>query len=424
MNASANELKSSTVPPDPFPVGFGKYRLLKHLAAGGMAQIFLAAIDGPQGFQKTCVIKRILPQFAALPDFAEMFVTEAKVAALLNHPNIVQVFDFGTVDDQYYLAMEYVEGTSLNGLMRAAAKARVALGPRLAVHLGIPLCDALAYVQSMRLPSGEPMSIVHRDVTPGNVLISNTAEVKLTDFGVVKTSLSPGSTSAGVLKGKFAYMSPEQVNHQPLDHRSDIFSLGVVLYELATGHRLFKRSSIAEMLSAVSAAEVPLPSELVPDFPVGVERVLLKALAADPEQRYQSAREMLAELDAFRLEQRWTSGRRELAGLMVQLFPNAAHPASVDASWPGRTKTPTPAVSNTVPMRRPAASALSTPGPTAATRSESEEAPWSEVSFEELSLPGISIEDDGPARRWWETPWAMGAAAMAATAGFWWLVLS
>ena len=421
MNAFAD---NTEIPPTPeMPLGgFGKYRLTRKLAAGGMAQIYLATIDGPQGFSKVCVLKRILPQFANLPDFEEMFVTEAKVAALLQHPNIVQVFDFGRVADNYYLTMEYIDGTSLNGLMRAASRAGVPLGPRLAVHLGIPLCDALSYVGSMRLPNGDPLNLVHRDVTPGNVLISNSAEVKLTDFGVVKTSNNAKSTAAGVLKGKFAYMSPEQVRHRPLDHRSDIFSLGVVLYELATGHRLFKRSSIAEMLNAVSNADVPLPSELVPNFPPGVSQILMKALAREPEQRYQSAREMMVDLDNFRQEQHWSSGRRELAALMSSLFPNAAHPSKVDASWPGARglAAVTGGSSGTTPMRRPSSQRPAPSSLLDSVPSASSEA----VLEEDASLPGIVIDEvEEPSRTWLELSMVLGAAA-SATAFFWWLVLS
>ncbi len=318
---------------EPILPGFGKYRLVRKLAAGGMAQIYLATIDGPSGFSKTCVVKRILPQFANLEDFSEMFVTEAKVAALLNHTNIVQTFDFGQVGDQYYLAMEFVDGPSLDVMMRRAAKDGVALGVKLATHLGIPLCDALTYVQQMRLPSGEPLHLVHRDVTPGNILISRTAEVKLTDFGVVKTSVNSRSTTVGVLKGKFAYMSPEQLLQKPLDHRSDLFSLGVVLYEAATGRRLWKRSALGDLISAVTHEEVPRPTQFIPGFPPGFEQILLKALAKDPDDRYQSAREMMTDLDTFKVAEGYTNGRRELIATLGRLFPGAMPDSSYSTSW-------------------------------------------------------------------------------------------
>ncbi len=417
MNDATAQPRTDPAPVEP-PLGaFGKYRLVKKLAAGGMAQIYLATIDGPQGFSKTCVIKRILPQFANMDDFSEMFVTEAKVAALLSHPNIVQVFDFGSIDSQYYLAMEWIDGTSLNGLMRAAAKAKVPLGPELAVHLGIPLCDALSYVGAMRMPNGEALNLVHRDVTPGNVLISNTAEVKLTDFGVVKTSVNAKSTSAGVLKGKFAYMSPEQVRHQVLDHRSDLFSLGVVLFEVATGQRLFKRATIADMLAAVGNADIPMPTEICPGFPEEVERILLKALEREPEDRYQSAREMMADLDAYRIAQQLPSGRRELSSLMATLFPDSVSASSFEPSYPG-SKPSTSKGKRMVPLRGPQESAH--PG----TARLGVAAAKAGADDEEDSLPGVSIEIEEEGRPSLWSASAAIAAAVSATAGFWWWVLN
>jgi serine/threonine protein kinase len=358
------ESESSSVPKTPTQAAdlgsFGKYRLVRKLAAGGMAQLYLAQIDGPDGFSKTCVMKKILPHLADNGDFAEMFITEAKVAAWVNHPNIVQVFDFGKVADQYYLAMEYIDGPTLHEMILRAAKVGKALGPRMAVHLGIPLCDALEYIALLTAPDGEPLNLVHRDVTPGNVLISKGAEVKLTDFGVVKSALNAKSTQAGVVKGKFAYMSPEQAMAKGLDHRSDIFSLGVVLYEVATGKRLWKRAPPVQMIAAVIHSEIPRPSEVVPDFPLGVERILMKALARNPDERYQSAREMLADLDAFRQAQNWSSGRRELHGLITNYFPElTSNVVPLTNRVGGSINTPPPASLAPNP-ERPVASPSST----------------------------------------------------------------
>jgi serine/threonine protein kinase len=325
-----NQLDSTTnlrAPELPSRNLFGKYRLVKKLAAGGMAQIYLASIEGPDGFSKTCVIKKVLPELANRSDFCEMFVLEAKVAALFNHPNIIQIFDFGKITDEYYLAMEYIEGPSLEELMIRAKRAGDALGPKLAVHLGMPLCDALTYLQELTLPDGEPLNLVHRDVTPGNVLISKTAEVKLTDFGVVKTATSH-STQAGVVKGKFAYMSPEQAVGKPLDHRSDIFSLAVVLFEVATGTRMWKRGTPMEMIANWVKSEIPKPSDRVADFPQPLEDILMKALKKNPDERYQTAQEMLSDLDAFRRTQQWAGGRRELTQTIGRYFPEFQRSAS------------------------------------------------------------------------------------------------
>lgn len=286
-----------------------------------MARLFLATLNGPDGFAKRCVLKHILPELARDPSFAAMFVNEAKVAAMLSHPNIVQVFEFAKEQDQYYFAMEYVDGTSLDRLVRAARKAGLPLGPRVAVEVGIPVASALAYAHDFTLPDGTPLALVHRDVAPDNVLLSREGIVKLTDFGVVKTAINSQDTIAGVVKGKWSYMSPEQVLAMPVDRRSDVFSLGIVLYELSTGVRLFKGDSVPQTANAVARAEVVPPSQIVSDFPLPLERILLKALAREPSQRYQTAAQMGAYLDAFRTSQSWTSGSQHLGTLVSQLFP-------------------------------------------------------------------------------------------------------
>lgn len=314
---------------------FGKYRIVRRLASGGMADIFLAVIDGPDGFSKTCVIKRILPEYASLDVFSKMFAGEAKVAALLSHPNIVQVFDFGKIDGQYYLAMEWIQGASLDQVVRRARKASFPLGPRMAVNVGIAIADALSYAHAKTLPDGTPLRLVHRDITPGNVLVSREGVIKLADFGVVKSEVNLERTAAGVVKGKFAYMSPEQVTNRDLDGRSDLFSLGIVLYEIATGRRLFKFDSVQQTIIAISNAEVPAPSTREPGFPAALERILLKLLARAPEARHQTAAELHADLEQFRASQNWTSGGREIALMMGKLFPpeTAALPAAPVSSF-------------------------------------------------------------------------------------------
>lgn len=313
---------------------FGKYRLLRKIAVGGMAEIFLASIEGPDGFSKTCVIKKVLPEFSLQKDFTDMLVTEAKVSALLNHPNIVQVFDFGRIHDSYFIAMEWVDGCSLEGLIKQSSKVKQPLGPRVAVQVGIPLCEALEYAHNMSRPDGQFLNLVHRDVTPGNVLISNTGLIKLTDFGVVKVSNNENATQAGVVKGKFAYMSPEQIKSRPLDRRSDVFSLGIVLYELAVGRWLFRRAEMAAVVNAVANADVPLPSSVVPGFPKDLEAVLMRALSKDANDRFDTAGEFLTELEAFRSARQWTSSTRELAALQRRIFPQGYKDQSeVNATW-------------------------------------------------------------------------------------------
>ncbi|MGQ0506449.1 MAG: serine/threonine protein kinase, partial [Myxococcaceae bacterium] len=299
-------------------------------------------------------------------------------------------------------------------MMRRAAKDGIALGPKLATHLGIPLCDALGYVSQLRLPTGEPLNLVHRDVTPGNILISRTAEVKLTDFGVVKTSVNSRSTSVGVLKGKFAYMSPEQLQQRPLDHRSDIFSLGVVLYEVATGRRLWKRTGLGDLIAAVTACEVPRPTDFIPGFPEGFERILLKALAKDPADRYQDAREMMADLDAFKVQQGYTNGRRELSAMLGKLFPGAMPDASYNSSWaspiqPGSVR-----------------SYAGAPAPSLSAKSGSGLVMSAEdfLSSEGSSLPGAENAPSSWLGNGQLEVVLTLVVALAATALFWWRILS
>lgn len=300
---------------------FGKYRVVRALGTGGMAQVFLASLDGPDGFSKTCVIKRIRPEYARDEAYAQMFVNEAKVAAMLSHPNVVHVFEFAKEQGTYFLAMEYVAGASLERMVRAARAANVPLGPRTAVEIGIPVANALAYVHAFAPPDGgAPLKLVHRDITPGNVLVSREGNVKLADFGVAQSTMSTQNTVAGVVKGKLPYMSPEQVSGLPLDGRSDVFSLGIILYELTTGHRLFKGDSVGATALAVMRGRIPKPSQLVPNVPAELERIIMTALARDLRKRYGSANAMAADLEAFRVSQNWSTGSNHLGTLVTSLF--------------------------------------------------------------------------------------------------------
>ena len=293
MTLNIGELRSVGGEGTPPPVGevVGKYRLIRDLGIGGMARVSLATLEGPAGFSKRYVVKRILPEFARNPQFARMFANEARVAAMLDHPNIVRVFEFDRENGTYYLVMEYVDGASLDQIVRAARKGGVPLGPDFAVEVGLPLARALAYAHSLKLPDGRPLNLVHRDVSPGNVLISRDGAVKLTDFGVVKSTIT--TTVAGAVKGKLSYMSPEQITVQNVDHRSDLFSLGVVLYEVATGLRLFRGDSLGATAVRVMRAVVPPPRSVMPETDPRLEAILMRLLERDPRARYQSAADLL-----------------------------------------------------------------------------------------------------------------------------------
>ncbi|HWE30870.1 MAG TPA: serine/threonine-protein kinase, partial [Polyangia bacterium] len=251
-----------------------------------MAEVFLARRPGPRGFEKRLAVKRILPHLAAQPDFVNMFLDEARLAAQLDHPHIVHIHDFGVDGDSYYLAMEYVCGEDLARLIARAAE----LGPP------IPLADAATILVAAceALHHAHERGVVHRDVTPANLLVSYDGVVKLADFGIAKSQavVARAQTNAGTLKGKIPYMSPEQARAKPLDRRSDIFSLGVCAWELITGQRLFYRKSELDMLRAVQMCDVPRLSSVRHDVPRRLEAAIDKALACEVDDRWDDAADL------------------------------------------------------------------------------------------------------------------------------------
>jgi serine/threonine-protein kinase len=284
------------------PKRFGKYTLLRKLATGGMAELFLAIQKSVAGFEKLLVIKRILPSMNQDRAFIDMLLHEARVAATLSHPNIVQIFDVGHADGQYYIAMEHVHGEDLRSIVRQMKKKSVFEFPiehALAIVLG--MCAGLAYAHEKGELDGTALNIVHRDISPQNVVVTFSGDVKIVDFGIAK-SADKGmmeQTKSGRLKGKVPYMSPEQARGERLDARSDIFATGVMLFELTTGRRLFKGASEYETLKLICEREYPRPSEIRPDYPSDLEPIVMRALEKDVGRRYQSAREMQADIEAF-----------------------------------------------------------------------------------------------------------------------------
>ncbi len=257
-----------------------------------MATIYLASSVGPGGFTKPCALKLLRPEFSGQGDMASTLVQEARIAALLTHPNIVQVFDFGELDDNYFMAMEWVDGVALSQLLTMLSRDGRTLTIGAVVQVGLAVADALAYLaDGVELDNGRA-SLVHRDVSPSNVLVSTGGLVKLTDFGVVKVLEAPQHTKIGVVKGKYGYMSPEQLRGDPVDHRSDVFALGVVLFESLTSMRLFHRKNLAATVAAVHAARVPPPSAVNVAVPPELDAIVLRALARRPEERWQTAREL------------------------------------------------------------------------------------------------------------------------------------
>ena len=284
-----------------------RYRLQNKIAHGGMAEIFLAWQVGVEGFQKQVVLKRILPALAADPSFVRMLVDEAHIASTLNHGNLVQVLDLGKSGDEFFLVLEFVDGWSLEHVRKRAQKARMKMPVPLILHVTSALCRALAYVHT-RKRDGRALGIVHRDVTPQNVLLSREGEVKLADFGIAKAIGKTEKSATGIIKGKFAYMSPEQSVGGELDARSDLFSVGTMLYVLTTGRKPFDGPTDLDVLMQVRKARFEKPSEIVKDFNPEIERFIARALRADRSRRWQSAAQMADRLDAILLKLGQPSG--------------------------------------------------------------------------------------------------------------------
>jgi serine/threonine protein kinase len=275
---------------------FGQYILLEKVATGGMAELFKAKKIGIEGFERVLAIKRILPHLSSDEEFIDMFIAEAKLVARLTHKNIAQVYDFGKIDQNYFIAMEYIRGKDLKGILKRCEVQNIKLPVALAVFIAKEVASALSYAHRQKDSMGKNFNIIHRDVSPQNILVSYEGDVKVVDFGIAKAG-THSKTTTGVLKGKLSYMSPEQAWGKPIDHRSDIFSLGIVLYEMLTGERLFKGDTEINTLERVRAAKVEsFPSSINADLPSELDDKVLKALAKEVTDRYQDASSMEADL--------------------------------------------------------------------------------------------------------------------------------
>ncbi|MEZ4221935.1 MAG: serine/threonine-protein kinase [Polyangiaceae bacterium] len=303
------------------PAQLGRYEVVGLLATGGMAEILLARIRGPSGFQRPVVIKRILPHLARLEEFREMFLDEARLVARINHENVVQVHELGSEGNELFLVMEYLEGESAGGLIRRLASRGEALEPWLGAHIVAEACAGLQAAHELRDDAGKPLQLVHRDVSPQNLFVTYSGSAKLLDFGIAKATDRSTKTATGQIKGKFQYMSPEQCQSEPIDRRSDIFSLGTVLYELTTGRRLFKRDNELLTFQAICQEPVTFPSRVMQGYPAALEPIVLRALARRPEDRYQTAAEMRQDLlAAIREIDDSRDPRAELGNLMSREF--------------------------------------------------------------------------------------------------------
>jgi len=344
--------KRPTAPPASDQDRFGQFQLIEKIATGGMAEVYKARMSGVDGFQKIVAIKKILPHMAASDDFMTMFSDEAKLAAQLNHPNIIHIYDLGKVDKSYYIAMEYVEGRDLRSILNSGAQHGLPLPPELALFVASKLANALDYAHRRKDFNGQDLSLVHRDVSPQNVLISYEGDIKLCDFGIAKATSKSSQTQAGALKGKLQYMSPEQASGKPLDRRSDLFSLGSVLYEMLTGEKLFAGESDMTILDQVRNVKAQAPSSKNPDVPKRVDAIVLKALAKNPEDRYQNASDLQRDLESVLYTFSPAPGSADLAIFMHHLqaeekgaaaesdraFDAAFTPSKVEAAAPTKSK--------------------------------------------------------------------------------------
>ncbi len=312
-----------------FPIPFGRYQLVERLALGGMAELFKARVVGAHGFQKPVVIKKILPHLAMDASFVAMFIDEAKITARLDHPKIAQVLELGTIDEQMYIAMEFIDGPDVLALLRACAHRKQVLPLHLAVHIAAEVLDALEYAHHARDEEGHVLGIVHRDISPSNVLISRRGDVKLADFGIAHAVERQQKTQAGTLKGKYGYMSPEQVVGGDLDGRSDLFSVGILLAEMLMGRRLFTAPNELDVLLMVRDVKLDRLEKYGGAIPDDLRAILLKAVMRDPKDRYTAAAGFRDALNEWLFQHRLRVGPADLAAL-------------VDALTAGVQKTPLP----------------------------------------------------------------------------------
>ena len=306
-----------------FPIAFGRYHLVERLAVGGMAELYLADVKGDHGFAKRVVIKRILPQLAADPHFTQMFIAEAKITARLMHPKIAQTHRLGREDGQLFIEMEYVDGLDVLAMLRECAHRRVRLPAEVSVYIMKEVLDGLDFAHRLVDDAGQPLNIVHRDISPSNVLVSRRGNVKLVDFGIAQASASEQQTKAGTLKGKYGYMSPEQVMGGQLSSRSDLFSVGVVMAEMLMGRRLFAAPNELDVLLMVRDVDLGRLERYGSHIPPELDALLRHALKKDPGDRFASAAEMREALDEWLFQSRLRIAAGRIGELVESLYEDA-----------------------------------------------------------------------------------------------------
>ncbi len=298
---------------------FGRYRLLGRIGEGGMAEVYRALMTGPEGFERELVLKRILPRLSDTGDFKTMFIREAKISALLLHPNIVQIYEFGEADGAYFIAMESVQGVTLREALTTLRREQRAMPHLVAADIARQICIGLDYAHTLNGPDGVPLEIVHQDISPTNIMLAYTGTVKILDFGIARAaSFAEEEAKKGLIKGKVSYLSPEQIHVRPFDARADIFALGVVFHEMLTGRRLFQAKNDIHKMRHLLAQPIAPPSATSAAIPRELDRIVMRALELDAKERYQSAADMASDLERTLIAARYSS--RELSKLLHGLF--------------------------------------------------------------------------------------------------------
>ncbi len=311
----------------------GRYRVVDEIGIGGMASVHLGRMDGPGGFQKWVAIKRIHPHLVEDDTFVHMFLDEARVAARISHPNVATVFELGKHEDTYWIAMEYLHGEPLREVMRRTEELGQPMPPEIACRVIADAAEGLHAAHELLGKNGEKLQLVHRDVTPHNLFVTYDGTTKVVDFGIAKFSSRMASTRAGTLKGKLAYMSPEQVSGEPIDRRTDIFALGVVLWELTTGQRLFRMESDLDTLAKVQECNVPRPSNVVRGYPIDLEKIVMKALSKQKNERYKTSREFSRALQSLLMRRGLFIASDEVAGYTQSIFQDRIRKREEHLRW-------------------------------------------------------------------------------------------
>ena len=304
------------------PERFGKYLLLDRIATGGMAELYRGKITGDEGFEKLVAVKKILPHLVGEKGLIESFINEARLAAFLQHENIIRTYDFGKMGKDYFIAMEYLFGTNLRSVIGTLKEKKMLFDIEIILQIISCVCNGLSYAHTLKNFQGQPLNIIHRDISPPNIFISYEGEVKIIDFGIAKASSQNQATQFGMIKGKVGYMSPEQAEGSDLDIRSDIFAIGAILYEMVTGERLYQGDTM-EVLSKARKVEFEPPENFVDKLPPVISKIIHRALAKNLEERYQTCGEMLADVEKSIRELSLRPTMWGLARFMKDLFKEA-----------------------------------------------------------------------------------------------------